>query len=60
MSLQEQIIKIAKEARKLSYQLALISTDEKDRALKLMANALLENTAYLIRENKKDIQAAPA
>ena len=60
MNLQQQIIKIAKEARKLSYQLALVATDEKDRALKLMADALLKNTAYLIRENKKDIQAAQA
>ena len=58
MSLQAQIIKMAKEARKLSYKLALVDAQERNRALKLMADALVSNQKYLIRENAKDLKAA--
>ncbi len=58
MSLQQQIIKMAQEAKKISYQLAPVGSAEKDRALKLMADALRAHQDYLIKENKKDIKAA--
>ena len=60
MSLQEQIIKMAKEARKLSYRLALVDVQERNRALKLMAAALVDDQNYVIKENAKDIKAAQA
>ena len=60
MSLQEQIIKMAKEARKLSYRLALVDVQERNRALKLMAAALVDDQDYVIKENAKDIKAAQA
>lgn len=60
MNLQAQILKMAKDARKLSYKLALVDAQEKNRALKFMADALVENQAYIIRENTKDIKAAQA
>ena len=41
-----------------SFQLALIATDEKNRALGLMADGLLKNQYYLIKENAKDLKAA--
>lgn len=58
MDLEQQIIKMAKEARAVSYKLALVSSTEKDRALKLMAESLIDNQTYLIKENAKDIKAA--
>lgn len=58
MNLQLRINKMAKGARELSYKLALIDSQERNRALKFMADALNENKDYLIRENAKDIKAA--
>lgn len=58
MSLQQQIIKMAQEAKKISYQLAMVDTAEKNKALQLMADALRARQDYLIKENKKDIKAA--
>ncbi len=40
MNLSAHILKIAKAAKKASYQMALISAKEKNRALMQMANAL--------------------
>lgn len=58
MDLQKKILHMARQARKVSYQLALISIDEKNRALKLMADGLIKSQAYLIKENAKDLKAA--
>ena len=58
MSLSAHILKIAKAAKKASYQTALISAKEKNRALLLMANALQSQQSYLIKENAKDLAAA--
>jgi glutamate-5-semialdehyde dehydrogenase len=58
MNLSAHILKIAKAAKKASYQMALVSTNEKNRALTQMAKALEEEQAYLIRENAKDLAAA--
>ena len=51
---------MAQAAKKVSYALALVSTDEKNKALRLMADALRAHQDYLIKENKKDIKAAEA
>jgi glutamate-5-semialdehyde dehydrogenase len=58
MNLFAHILKIAKSARQASYQLALISTQEKNAALKVMAQALMKNQNYLIKENAKDLKVA--
>ena len=58
MNLSAHILKIAKAARKASYQLALISSQEKNSALKAMALALVKNQAFLIKENAKDLKVA--
>jgi glutamate-5-semialdehyde dehydrogenase len=58
MNLSAQVLKIAKAARKTAYQMALVTTQEKDRALMKMARALEENQAYLLKENAKDLAAA--
>lgn len=58
MDLKKRILRMAQQARTVSYQLAQASTGDKDRALGLMADALLDNQDYLIRENAKDLKAA--
>jgi len=58
MSLSAHILKIAKAAKKASYQMALIGTSEKNRVLIQMANALEAQQSYLIKENAKDLAAA--
>ena len=58
MNLSARILKIAQAAKKASHQLALVSGREKDRALRLMAQALLAEQPYLIKENSRDIAAA--
>jgi glutamate-5-semialdehyde dehydrogenase len=58
MSLASHILTMAKAAKKASYQLALVSSSEKDRALKLIAKTLVDQSAFLIKENAKDLAAA--
>jgi len=58
MNLSAYILKIAKAAKKASYQMALISTKEKNHALMRMAQALKDQQSYLIKENAKDLAAA--
>jgi glutamate-5-semialdehyde dehydrogenase len=58
MNLSAHILKIAKAAKKASYQMALISAKEKNHALMLMAQALEDRQSYLIKENAKDLAAA--
>jgi glutamate-5-semialdehyde dehydrogenase len=58
MNLSAHILKIAKAAKKASFQMALVSTKEKNRALMQMAKALEAQQSYLIRENAKDLAAA--
>ena len=60
MSLSAHILKIAKEARKASYPMALVSSKEKNRALLAMAKALVVKQGYLIKENAKDLAFAQA
>lgn len=46
---------LAKEA---SYQLALLTTAEKDQALRMMADALIAGCAEILAANKQDMEAA--
>jgi len=58
MNLEQQITAMAKSAQKAARQLVSVSTTEKNKALKLMAKALLFHQGFLISENKKDLTAA--
>ena len=58
MNLSAYTLKIAKAARKASYQMALISAKEKNQVLLAMAKALVKRESYLIKENAKDLAFA--
>ena len=57
-SIKEEAIRLAKQAKAASRQLAPISSAEKNHALHLMADQLEAQNDYLIAENKKDLDAA--
>jgi glutamate-5-semialdehyde dehydrogenase len=57
-SIKDEAIRLAKQAKAASRQLAPISSAEKNRALHLMADQLEAQNGYLIEENKKDLDAA--
>ena len=57
MSKESAILKMAKAAKKASRQLAVVSTSEKNKALRLMAKKILAEKDFLIRENAKDMNA---
>ena len=48
----------AKLAKKAASGLAQLSTDVKDKALGMMAQALEEQAGYLMKANKLDVEAA--
>src|ERR1035438_1571627 len=58
MNISAHILKIAKAAKKASYQMALVSPTQKAYALIKMAKALEDQRSYLINENAKDLAAA--
>lgn len=49
---------MAKAAKQAAYQLALVSTQDKNAALRRMAKALLDKRGFLKTENAKDLKAA--
>lgn len=55
---KEEAFLLARQAKAASRRLAPLSSEEKNRALRLMADRLEERSAYLIEENRKDLQAA--
>ena len=57
-SIKEEAIRLAKQAKAASRQLAPISSAEKNHALHLMADQLEAQNDYLVAENKKDLDAA--
>lgn len=57
-SIKDEAIRLAKQAKTASRQLAPISSAEKNRALHLMAEQLEAQNDYLIEENMKDLDAA--
>ena len=58
VDIKSHVIEIARNAKKASSVLARISSDRKDRALHLMAEALIGQASYLIAENAKDLEHA--
>src|SRR5262245_65757459 len=57
-SVLDEAIRLAKQAKAASRQLAPLSAAEKNRALHLMADQLEAQNDYLVAENKKDLDAA--
>lgn len=53
-----EIIEIAKKAKEASYILGAMPSWKKDDILRAIADALEDNTEYIIAENKKDIDNA--
>lgn len=58
MTLQNTMIQLAQKAKAASLKLARASTESKNRALILMADELVSQSDFLIRENAKDLAAA--
>ena len=58
MGLYEEIKALCKNAGAASAKLALATTEEKNKALLAIADALRENADLLIEENKKDLATA--
>jgi glutamate-5-semialdehyde dehydrogenase len=58
MNLENRIKKIALEAKRASFDIALLSSSRKNRALKVMASDLEKNSNYIRSENSKDLKAA--
>jgi len=56
--LKTQVLTAAKEAKAAVAELSVASTDQKNRALKLIADALITRTDEIITINKSDVQAA--
>ncbi len=54
----EELIQKGTKAKAAALILATLSTDEKSSALTSIADSLLENTEYILNENKKDIESA--
>jgi glutamate-5-semialdehyde dehydrogenase len=57
-SLKEQAVLLGRQAKAAARKLAPLSAAEKNRALLLMAEKLAAQTAYLVEENKKDLELA--
>ncbi|MCK4905023.1 glutamate-5-semialdehyde dehydrogenase [bacterium] len=58
MDIKTQVLKIAQEAKKASYKLAMASTKDKNKALGKMADDLLKAKNTLIKANKQDLESA--
>ncbi|HYY26171.1 MAG TPA: glutamate-5-semialdehyde dehydrogenase [Candidatus Udaeobacter sp.] len=58
LSLQEEANQLGKRAKAAARQLAPLSSEEKNRALCLMADGIEAHEQFLVEENKKDLAAA--
>jgi glutamate-5-semialdehyde dehydrogenase len=58
MSLKDEAIQLAKQAKAAARRLAPIDSAEKNRVLHLMADRLESRSEFLLAENKKDLDAA--
>ena len=58
MSIQSEILQIAKSAREASLKLANLNTGAKNNALLRMADELIKNSNAIKEANKKDLKAA--
>ncbi len=54
----EQAIQLGKQAKAAARRLALLSSEDKNQALQLMADRLEAQSAFLIDENQNDLNAA--
>ncbi len=57
MSVKDDILSIAKDARDASHGLSRLDTSTKNKALLLMAEGLVAEAAYLKEANQKDLEA---
>jgi glutamate-5-semialdehyde dehydrogenase len=55
-----ELIEKGIKAKKAANQLAQLSTDQKNNALKQAADLLIEEADYILTENQKDLEAATA
>lgn len=53
-----ELLQLGEKAVVAKYELQTLSTEKKNEALLCVAKALLENAAYILTENEKDIAAA--
>jgi len=60
LALQQEALRLAKQAKIAARQLAPLSSAEKNRALLLMADKLEAKSAFLVEENQKDLGFAKA
>jgi len=58
MNIREDILKIARQAKMASQELANLSSSTKNRALLRMAESIEKNRERIIEENKKDVNLA--
>lgn len=58
MNIREDILKIARQAKIASQELANLSSSTKNKALLRMAESIRKNREKIIEENKKDIKLA--
>lgn len=57
MSIQQQVLEKARSARQAALKCALLTSKDKNAALKKMAAALVKNCPAIVRANAKDIEA---
>ena len=55
MDISTEVKKIAQKAREASIQVARLSSEVKERALRMMADGLVEKREFLLAENLKDL-----
>ncbi|GAF77257.1 unnamed protein product, partial [marine sediment metagenome] len=58
MNIREDILKIARQAKMASQELANLSSSTKNKALLRMAESIEKNRERIIEENKKDVNLA--
>lgn len=58
MSIKDQVIEIAQEAKSAAHRLATVSSETKNKALRDMADRLIADKDRLIAENEKDLAYA--
>ncbi len=56
--LSQKIVKSVQQAKRAAQAMALLSTRQKNDALKRMIRGIQDNVDYLVKENRKDIKAA--
>jgi len=54
----EHVRKQAESAKKASFALGVLGTNEKNDILLAIADALVENSEYILKQNEKDVEAA--